>query len=418
MILDLVQRDSAENNPNHRNFHSLRQLIERSHERPAGKAEALSRSAQLVRSLGRTGILRLEKDTRTDYRWIVVDQDLQLEFSLHQALSPWLVEGLEGVSIEDPDYALDLLSYVEAILEDPRVVLMHQADRLKTELMAQMKADGVPYDERIARLEEVSHPQPCADQIYASFDDFRGRHDWVRGENPRPKSIGRELFEGYLSFADFVRRYGLQRSEGVLLRYLSQLYKTLGQNVPERFKTDAVHDIIGFLRAMLESTDTSLLEEWESLLHPELRLEHEGERQRAHDSLRAYELFHDPRAFASRVRAELYQLLRALSRSDWEEAAGLLRPGDREWDAQRLEEAFMPLIAEQGPVQFDHAARQAHNTAIESLRPRVWRVCQTLNGRDGEEGDGWVLEGLVDLSEGQPLDGPLFDLVQISFDSV
>ena len=101
------------------------------------------------------------------------------------------------------------------------------------------------------RLDEVTHPQPIADYIYAAFERFRIDHPWVGGDAVRPKSVAREMVEDYLGFTDYVRRYGLQRSEGVLLRYLSQVYKTLDQNVPDQVKTEAVHDIVAFLRAML-----------------------------------------------------------------------------------------------------------------------------------------------------------------------
>ena len=410
MILDLIQRDASENHPEHRNFHSLRQLIERCHERPVGKEQLLSRAAQLVRSLGRTGILRLEKDSKTEYRWVVVDDELQREFSLHQALSPWLVEGLEELDSASPSFTLDLVSYVEAILESPRIILLKQTDRAKNQLMAQMKAEGVEYDERIARLDEVTHPQPCAEEIYRSFDSFRSEHDWVRGENPRPKSIGREMFEGYLSFADFVRGYGLQRSEGIVLRYVSQLYKTLVQNVPERFKDEEVHDVIGFLRTMLETTDTSLLEEWESLLHPELRIEQEEERQLAHDALRAYELFHDTKAFASRIRAELHQVVRSLVRSDWEGVLSGLRPSAEAWSQESVETALLAL-PEGSKLVFGQNARRAHHTLIEETGTRTWRVTQNLLGEELEVVG--VLEGTVDCSLGHGLDGPLVTLAAI-----
>lgn len=430
MVLDLIQRDAAVNDPDHRNFHSLRQLIERSHAREVEKGELLQRAAQLVRSLGRTGILRLEKDRRSNYRWVVVDQDLQLEFSLHQTLSPWLVEALETLDAERPEYATSLLSFVEAILENPRIILLRQADHRKTELMARMKAEGVPYEERIERLEEVSHPTPCAEEIFASFDRFREEHVWVRGENPRPKSIGRELFENYWSFADFIRRYGLQRSEGILLRYLSQLYKTLVQNVPERFKTEEVYDLIGFLRTLLETTDTSLLEEWESLLHPELRFEEAGKQQQSREALRSYELFHDPRAFQARVRAELHQLVRSLAREDWDGALGGLRSVEEVWTQDGLMESLGGHS-----VVFDHEARRTYHTRIEEVAPRRWSVEHTLRLRppsltedeggpassvpefeeeagEDECGTG-VLRARIDLGPGKPLEGPLLELLAV-----
>lgn len=272
MVLALLQRDAEEDDPDRRNFGSLRELIRRCHEDEGTKARLLSYAAVLVRSLYRAGILRLARDARTPYLWVVIASDLQWDFSLHQALSLYLVETLERLEADSETYDLDVLTLVESILENPEIVLRKQVDKLKTEVVAQLKAEGIPYEERMEKLQEITHPQPLADFLYGAFNRFKGDHPWVGGREIAPKSIGREMFEGYLSFADYVRRYGLQRSEGVLLRYLSQLYKTLDQSVPEPAKSEGVWDALGFFRALLDLTDTSLLEEWESLLHPELRL--------------------------------------------------------------------------------------------------------------------------------------------------
>src|SRR5262249_38875173 len=224
----------------------------RCHEDEAGKRRLLRQSAQLVRSLHRTGIVQMRRDSRSGYLWVVVDAELQREFSLHQALSLYLVEAISRLDPEDPEYALSLLSVVESVLEDPDVILRRQVEKEKDALIARLKAEGVEYEERMERLEEVTHPKPFAEFIYAPFNDFPGRPPWVGGEVIRPKSIGRDLLERYASFADYVRLYGLQRSEGVLLRYLSQLYKTLQQSVPERALTEPVVEAIAVFRTLLE----------------------------------------------------------------------------------------------------------------------------------------------------------------------
>ena len=268
MVLSLLQRDAEQNDPSRKNFDSLRELIRRSHEDEGTKARHLAFAAVLVRSLYRAGILEMARDSKTNYLWVVVAEGLQWDFSLHQALSLYLIETLGLLDMQAEDYTLDLLTLVESILEDPEVVLRRQVDKLKQELVAQLKADGMQYEERMEKLDEVTHPQPQRDFLYGSFNKFKGQHPWVGSKEIRPKSIGREMFEGFMSFADYVKRYGLQRSEGVLLRYVSQLYKTLDQSVPEAAKTEGVWDALGFYRAMIDLTDTSLLEEWESLLHP------------------------------------------------------------------------------------------------------------------------------------------------------
>ncbi len=412
MVLNLLQRDADANDPERGNFASLRELIAGCHESEGRKQRLVAEAARLVLSLYRAGIVRLERDRRSGYWWVSVEEELQREFSMHQPLSLYLVESLELLDEGSPEHALDLLSVVESILENPRPVLFAQRHQRKSELVARLKAEGVGYEERMARLDEVSWPQPRREFAEESFRRFRQRHPWVRGESVRPKSIGREIYEQYWSFGDFVRRYGLARSEGVLLRYLSQLYKTLAHNVPEAVKTEPVYDLEAFFRTLLERTDTSLLEEWESLLHPELRSRRDEEREAARRALRSYELFHDPRAFAARVRAELHQVVRALAAGDWQQAAEAVRqdPADP-WPAERFEEALAPFVAEYGEPVFSAAARLAHHTRVEAAGARRWLVEQTLLD---PAGDGlWRLAGTVDLSAGQPLEGPLVTLREI-----
>ncbi|HET9765846.1 MAG TPA: DUF3516 domain-containing protein, partial [Thermoanaerobaculia bacterium] len=379
MVLDLVQRDGELDDPGLDNFWSLREVIRRCHEDEAGKRRLLRHAALLVRSLHRTGVLKMRRDAKSGYLWVVVDEELQREFSLHQALSLYLVEAIDALDPQSLDYALDLIAHVEAVLEDPDVILRRQVDKAKDELVAKMKAEGVEYEERMARLEEVTHPKPLAPFIYETFNDFRKRHPWLGDESIRPKSIGRDLLERYASFADYVRLYGLQRSEGVLLRYLSQLYKTLQQGVPERAVTEPVLEATAVFRTLLEHTDTSLLEEWEGLLHPELRAQKAEERHRARAALRAWELLHDPRAFAARVRAELHQLVAALARAEWEDAAAAVwEDPDDVWTPERFEKALAPLLADYGALDFTPRARQATLTRIEQTAPRQWEVTHNL----------------------------------------
>ena len=265
MVFDLIQADEpARNGGSHTNFASIRRLIAACHEPAATRNRLIGQSAELVRALHRGGILRMAPRPGGGYR-VEADRELQIEFSMHQNLSLYLVSTLELLDQEDPDYALDLLSLVEAILEDPGIVLRRQAAKLRHELAARLKAKRVPFEERMERLREVTHPRPLTDLIEPTFDEFRRSHPWVRGDSIRPKRVGREVYEDSLGFDDFIRRYDLQRSEGVVLRYLSRLFKVLSRGVPDRFKTDAVFDQLGYFHDLLTRVDSSLLSEWERL---------------------------------------------------------------------------------------------------------------------------------------------------------
>src|SRR5271169_4210777 len=176
----------------------------------------------------------------------------------------------------------------------------------------------------MARLEEVTHPKPLAEFLYGVFNEFRAAHPWTAGSDVSPKSIGREMFETFAGFSDYVKSYGIERSEGVLLRYLSQLYRALDQTIPETAKTDELWDVLGFFRSLVGETDASLIEEWERLRHPELLLaEKTAEAQSTKEKEASWltGLLSDPRVFAARVRAEAQLLVRALAKKDWEEAA-------------------------------------------------------------------------------------------------
>jgi hypothetical protein len=350
-----------------------------------------------------------------------VARDLQWDFSLHQALSLFALSVLEELDPASPTYAVDAISVVESILEDPDVILRRQVDRAKGKLVAELKAEGVPYEERMERLEEVTHPKPLADFLYGAFNEFRRAHPWTAGSDVSPKSIGREMFETFSGFSDYVKGYGLERSEGVLLRYLSQLYKTLDQTIPEAAKTDGLWDALGFFRSLVGETDASLLEEWESLRHPELLLRETRQPEARKEAAWLTELLSNPRVFAARVRAEMHLLVRALAARDWEEAAERVyqRPEMDEaakdtgirWDAARFESAMTPFFEEFGALVSGAEARLHHWTNLRSAGPRRWDVTQTLLDPKGDH--TWAIFASIDLRDSAAADGPILRIERI-----
>lgn len=416
MLVDLIQRDAEGNDPERPNFFSLRALIQHCHETPARRAELISEAATLVRSLQRAGILRMVRDSVTGYGWVMVNEDLQWNFSMFQTLSLFLIEAVAVLDPSQEGYELEVLALVEAVLEDPRQILLAQQDRVRNELMSRLKAEGVEYEERVEKVREATWPKPESELVHRLFEVFRSHHGWIGAARVSPKGIGRELWVDYLSFPDFVRRYGLARSEGLLLRYLSQLYKTLSQGVPETALNDGLRDLLGFLRTTIEHVDTSLLEEWQSLVHPEIKVGDPVARHQAREGLLRWELLHDSKVFRARVRAELHHLVRLLAEQDYEQAAAVLRVRSvgEPWTAALIEDALAPFLERYGRgVVFDARARLAHHTSLEEVAPRVWRVVQTLC--DPEGNDDWRLEGAVDLASHEA-EGPLLALERISTD--
>ena len=405
MMLQLLQREPGVAGPRG-GYGDLAELIARSHERPARKRRLLREAATLFRALRGAGVVRVSQGE------VEVDEELQRDFSLHQTLSLYLVEALSALDPEEEGHAMRVLSCVEAVLEDPVVILRQQVRKLKDALVAELKAKRVPYEDRIARLDEVIAPRPEAEFLQASFLIFTEHHPWVSGENVRPKSIAREMAEGFESFDGYVKRYGLQRNEGTLLRYLGQVGTTLDQTVPDAGKTEELLEIAAYLRDLVRRTDTSLLQEWESRI---------GERgapaypspDRPAPRPRRRLLAEDPRAVRARVRAELHALVRAFSRGDWEEAVRCVAPDPKApWTAERFEAAFAPYLAAHDHVRFDPPARQAHLTSFSDVEPRVWHVQQAL--LDPDEVDTWCVEAEVDLRTGEPEPGePILRLLGI-----
>ena len=187
---------------------------------------------------------------------------------MDQTLSLYLLDTLPLIDPEAADYSLVLLTLVESILEDPAIILRKQLDRVKDQKMAEMKMEGIEYDERMEELEKLEYPKPNREFIYSTFNAFAARHPWVGQENIRPKSIAREMFENFRSFSDYIRDYELQRSEGILLRHLNGVYKVLAQTVPDSAKNDTVREMELYLGTMIRQVDSSLLDEWEKMRDP------------------------------------------------------------------------------------------------------------------------------------------------------
>jgi superfamily II RNA helicase len=306
-------------------YTKLVQLVKQSHTPAGTKARLLKHARTLFRSLVDAGIVTVDKRTAGMPAHTRVAEGLQRDFSLNQTLSLYLVETLPMYDQEKETWALDVLSAVEAILESPDVVLWAQLDELKGQKIQEWKAQGMEYDQRMQELEKLEWPKPNREFIYGTFDSFAAKHPWVGQENIRPKSVARDLFEKCMTFNDYVKEYGLERSEGVLLRYLSDVYKTLNQTVPDSTRTEALEDISAYLLTTLKATDSSLLEEWESM--------REGKKlgvvvpQGEQLPRRIKDLALDAKALAARVRAEMHRLVQILAKKNYAQVVELLPDG-------------------------------------------------------------------------------------------
>lgn len=396
---------------------AMRDLLRRCHEPPAKRKALAKRAFELFRGLVGARILHLIPPRERDGpNKVSVAVSLPEDFTINHALSLWLLDTLPLLDAAAPDYALNLVSLIEAILENPDIVLRKQVDALKSELMARLKDEGVAYEERIARLEEVAWPMPGRDFIYTAFNAFLLRHPYLRQENVRPKSIAREMLENFQSFEDYIKTYKLERAEAVLLRHLNEVYKVLSQTIPEAAKTEAVAEAEAFLETIVRHTDSSMLQEWERLGQPGVP----APRAAAAAPPPPVVPFCQHRPTLLRhVRNHLLMVVTALARDQAETALGLLEPADsagRPWTPERLLAAADAYHAARGHIRLDPEARNQRHTHLPALPgPNDFRgvlpVTQTLVDPDGL--NDWALHFTLDLVQSNRTRTPVLRLERL-----
>jgi hypothetical protein len=373
-----------------------RLLTDNDEPRPAQRRH-IRNAIAMYRSLLAAGVLeRLDTPDEMGRR-VRVTVDLQDDFALNQPLSLFVLEAMPLLDRSSPDWELDTVSVVESTLEDPWAVLAAQLDRLKAETLARLKEEGMEYEDRMEVLRELEHPKPLAALLYDTFDTYRVRHPWARDHNVRPKSVVRDMFERSMGFSEYVAHYGVARSEGLLLRYLSDAYKALVQNVPEDAKSAALVDLTEWLGEIVRQVDSSLLDEWELLGQPqEVQDALAGGRRPAPCRPAAGgeppALTSNPRAFRVMVRNACFRRAELASKHDWASLGEL----DQEagWDASRWEAAFDPYFEEHSAIGTGASARGPALLRVEELG-RLWRARQVLDDPSGYH--EWAIAIDVDL---------------------
>ena len=205
----------------------MRRLVGDNHETPAARRKLARRSIELYRGLRDAGVVSQVRDEHTGATSIRLAEGVADDFALNQPLAPFAVAAMEVLDPEAPSHALDVVSVIESVLDDPRPVLVQQQFTARGEAVAEMKADGIEYTERMNRLEEITWPKPLEELLDGTLEIYRQSHPWVAFEELSPKSVVRDMFEKGASFGEYVRFYDLARAEGVLLRYLSDAWRTL-----------------------------------------------------------------------------------------------------------------------------------------------------------------------------------------------
>jgi superfamily II RNA helicase len=365
---------------------AIEHLVATSDGTPEVQERQLAEANAILESLQMAGIVEQLDPPDATGRTHRLTVDLQPDFALNQPLSPFALAAIELLDRESPTYAVDVLSVIEATLENPRQILSAQRNRARGEAVAQMKADGLEYEARMELLEEVTYPRPLEDLLAGAFEIYREGHPWVADFELAPKSVAREMFEQAMTFADYVGFYGLARSEGVVLRYLADASRALRQTVPEEARTEDLEDLLAWLGEIVRQVDSSLLDEWERLMHPEEQLEGTVVDETP-PPVTANE-----RAFRVLVRNALFRRVELAARRRWA-ALGEL-DADAGFDADAWREALEPYFEEHVEIGTGSDAR-GPALLILDRQPERWTARQIFDDPAGDH--DWGFSAEVDL---------------------
>ncbi len=366
-------------------YAAMKHLLTDNHEDRAAQRKHIHQAIAIYRALLAGGVVERLAEPDEEGRYVRLTVDLQLDFALNQPLSPFALAAIELLDPASPSYPLDVLSVIEATLDNPRQVLSAQQFRARGEAVAQMKADGVAYEERLELLDSVTYPKPLAEMLDGAYELYRRGHPWVLDYQLSPKSVVRDMYERALTFTEYVAYYGLPRSEGLVLRYLADAYKALRQTVPDEAKTEELTDLIEWLGEIVRQVDSSLLDEWERLRHP-------LEGGSAPVDVRPATVTSNVRAFRVLVRNALFQRVRLAAFGQHEELGAL--DADSGWDASAWSDALDGYFDTHEEIGFGPDARGPALLIIE-VGPDQWKVRQIFDDPAGDH--DWGISAIVDL---------------------
>ncbi|MCL5047477.1 MAG: DUF3516 domain-containing protein [Firmicutes bacterium] len=400
------------------NCQALRRLLTQNDEPRANQRKLIKKAISIYRSLLQVKALERLKTKDEFGRLVRVSLDLQWDFALNNPLSPFVLDAIPLLDSSLDTYDLDVISVIESTLENPGAILTAQLDKIRSSLMQELKSTGVEYEDRIEALDKAEYPKPLRDFIYDLFDEYRLIHPWARDNNISPKSIVRDMYEMSMSFNEYVAHYGITRSEGLLLRYLSDAYKALQQNIPEDWKSDTLQDIILWLGELVRQVDSSLIDEWEMLQHiDEVLVLHGKESGQGNtvgalwgnDDTKKLLLTERKRAFtimvrnASFRRVELFAKKDSESLGESEDAPGF---GRHQW-----QEAIESYFSMYQSVDISQNARNINLCQI-TERQGVWHISQSI--LDPENNCDFRVEAAIDLEGSNELGYPAWRTLSVS----
>jgi hypothetical protein len=365
----------------------MRRLLTENHEPRKRQLQHIREAVGIARSLLQAGVLERLDEPDADGRRYRLTVDLPPDFALNQPLSTFALAAVDVLDPASESYALAVVSVIEATLEDPRQILAAQLKKARGEAVAAMKAEGIEYDERMELLDDVTYPKPLEELLGHAFEVYLQSNPWAADGQLSPKSVVREMWERAFTFREFISVYGLTRSEGAVLRYLSDAFKALRSGVPAVARTEDVTDIVEWLGEIVRQVDSSLLDEWEQLTSPDQPLD-----APVAVPARPRPLTGNERAFTAMVRNALFRRVELFARRRWHDLGELDRASG--WSSERWEEVVHGYFSEHDEVGIGADARGPALLIIDR-RPDVWRVRQILDDPAGDHDWGFDVE--VDL---------------------
>ncbi len=415
-------------------FQHLRRLVRDNHDTPAAQARSARQAINLSRSLLDSGVLYRVDPPGVDGRSVSMSTEVQDNFALNQPLAPFALATLDVLDPDEQAYHLDVVSVIESVLDDPRQVLFAQRSKAKGEAVGEMKADGIEYDQRMLLLDDITWPQPLLEILEATLEIYRQTHPWVTEDALSPKSIVRDMYERAMTFGEFIAVYQLTRSEGVLLRYLTDAYRTLRQTVPEAAGNEQLDDLIEWLGETIRQTDSSLLEEWEALTDPEAVAAAAARAAAGAPIEVARPITGNERAFRVMVRNAMFRRVELAARDEWRTLAELERTvaalvdppreiimSAEHWDAALARyyddhdhigtganargTSLLSIAPERGAPPGMPSVAGADDAAGTADSARLWRIQQTVADPEGDH--DWVIEAWCDLEASDQIGEPM-----------
>jgi superfamily II DNA/RNA helicase len=381
----------------------IQKLIFDSGQTDEQKAKLLMRSDEIFATLVDAGVAIHKELPNGETNWSAT-VDLPEDFALDQPLSPFLLAAIELLDSESDTYALDVISMIEATLENPWSILRAQERRARDAAMAQMKADGIDYDERMERIADISYPKPLEGLLNAAFESYCEKVPWARDFQLRPKSVLRDMLETANDFKGYISGFGMARSEGTLLRYLSEAYHVLSRTIPADKFDERLKEILEWLGFTVRTVDSSLVDEWAA----------SGEDASVVPPAATDVVVPDRRAVTLLVRNALWRRVRLIAAHDIQQLGKI--DYDWGWDERRWRDALDAFFKAHDHVVLDadaHSTKFFEIDTSEETSKHLWHVRQTVDDYEGDRDFGIWADVLLDAT--QDLGAAVFDHYRAGF---